>query len=135
MELNISKVGSFISLLGGILLLRWGLEYSVFIKNFVIDITTSFRYIHLIVTLFWSSLAIVGSVMVLRSNNIGYKFCMISGIGGIAGTFIPIFIYDTGFGFNQLFYLSGTGNFTDIVLILLGAILIYALREEEVRRE
>ena len=135
MELNISKVGSFISLLGGILLLRWGLEYSLFIKNFVIDITTPFMYIHLIVTLFWSSLAIVGSVMVLRSNNIGYKFCMISGIGGIVGTFIPIFFYDTGFGFIQLFYLSGTGNFTDIVLILLGAILIYALREEEVRRE
>jgi len=135
MELSISKVGSFISLLGGILLLRWGLEYSLFIKNFDIDITTPFRYINLIVTLFWSSLAIVGSVMILRSNNIGYKFCMISGIGGIVGTYIPIFFYDTGFGFIQLFYLSGTGNFTDIVLILLGAILIYALKEEELDRE
>ena len=60
---------------------------------------------------------------------------MISGIGGIVGTYIPIFFYDTGFGFIQLFYLSGTGNFTDIVLILLGAILIYALKEEELDRE
>jgi len=134
MELNISKVGSFISLLGGILLLRWGLEYSLFIKNFVIDSTTSFRYIHLIITLFWSSLAIIGSVMALKGNIKGYIFCMVSGIGGIAGTFIPIFFYDTGFGFLQIFYLSGTGNFTDIVLILLGAILLYALKEEEVDR-
>lgn len=135
MELNISKVGSFISLLGGILLLRWGLEYSMFIKNLTIDNTTPFRCISLIVTLFWSCLAIVGGVMVLKGNEKGYKFCLISGIGGIVGTFIPIFFYDSGFGFIQVFYLSGTGNFIDVVLILLGAILGYALREEEVRRE
>lgn len=135
MELNVSKVGSFISLLGGILLLRWGLEYSLFIKNYTVDITTIFKYIHLIVTLFWGSLAIVGSVMVLRGNNKGYRFCMISGIGGISGTFIPIFLYDTSFGIIQFIYLSGTGNFTDIILILLGAILGYALKEQEVRRE
>lgn len=135
MELNISKVGAFICLLGGILLLRWGLEYSMFIKFYTIDITTIFRYIHLIVTLLWSCLAILGSEMVLRGNNKGYKFCMISGICGIAGTFIPIFFYDIGFGGIQFLSLSGTGNFTDLVLILLGAILGYALREEEVRRE
>ncbi|MFW9894632.1 MAG: hypothetical protein ACFFD7_02395 [Candidatus Thorarchaeota archaeon] len=133
MELSIPKVGSFISLLGGILLLRWGLEYSLFIRNFTIDITTTFRYIHLVVTLIWSSLAIVGSVIVLRGDNKGYKFCTISGIGAIVGTFVPIFFYDTGFGYIQFFYLSGTGNFTDIVLILLGAILGYALEEKEIR--
>lgn len=123
------KPEAFIGLLGGILLLRWALLATPL--NYF-DITTIFRIISSIVSALWSFLAIIGSVRILKGNDKGYILLLISGIGGTIGTFIPILFYDGGYGTILIYYLSGTSNYTDLILIILGGILGFAFNEERV---
>lgn len=121
------KPEAFIGLLGGILLLRWALLST---PLYYYDISTIVRIISSIVSGLWSCIAIIFSVRILKGNKRAYKYLIISGIGGIISTFIPIFFYNGGYGTIFIYFLSGTSNYTDLILILLGGILGFAFNEE-----
>ena len=116
-----AKVIAGVGLLGGIILLIYGLNMTRFYYD--IDESTVFRYINAIVTIVWASLALIGSVKLLKGNEMGYTILFIAGIGGLVGSFIPIFAYDPyGYGYIQIIYLNGTAGYFDLVIILIGGI-------------
>jgi hypothetical protein len=124
------KVIAGVGLLGGLILLLYGLM-STRIYYSVPDESTVFRYIHGIVTIVWALMAVFSSVILLRGNKVGYILLLIAGIGGLVGSYIPIFSYDPyGYGYIQVIYLNGTA-FIDIVLMLIGGIYGVALTEKK----
>lgn len=125
------KPEAFIGLLGGIFLLRWAL---ISIPLYYDEIVTIFRLVTSISSALWSFLAIIGAIRILKGYNRGYKLLLISGIGGIVGTFIPIFFFDQGYGSISIYFLSGTSNYTDLILILLGGILGFAFDEDRTQK-
>ncbi|MHA2035566.1 MAG: hypothetical protein ACW972_03160 [Promethearchaeota archaeon] len=127
------KVIAGVGLLGGLILLLYGLM-STRLYYSIPDESTVFRYIHGIVTIVWAFMAISSSVLLLRGNKVGYIILLLAGIGGLVGSFIPIFAYDPyGYGYIQVIYLNGTA-YIDIVLMLLGGIYGVALTEKKETR-
>ena len=135
MELKLTMLSSFLSLIGGTVLLIVGLAGSqVYYYESPIDIANIFRYINGGVSVIWAGLAIYGAVLAFRENENGKKYMLLAGIGGIIGTFIPIYIWDVN-GWTQMIKLNGSAMFIDVVLILIGAILGYSLTEREPPKE
>jgi hypothetical protein len=94
------------------------------------------NYITGITTLAISACGIVGSVLAFRNiNTAGYTILLIAGIAGIVGTFIPIYVYDDGWGYLQFYFLCGTALYGDLVLMLVGGILGFALPEKNKRKD
>jgi len=123
-----SKVIAGVGLLGGLILLLYGLIMTRIYYGAGESVV--FRYIHAIVTIVWAFLALSSSVILLRGNKVGYIILLIAGIGTLVGTFIPIFSYDS-YG---VIYLNGTA-YIDVVLMLIGGIYGVALTEKKERQE
>lgn len=133
-KIDKAKAIAAVGLLGGLILLIYGLSATRFIYE--IDESLVFRYIHGIISIVWASLALFSSVILLKGNEMGYKILLIAAIGGIVGSFIPIFSYDPyGYGYIQVIYLNGTAAYFDLVIMLIGAILGIALTEKKERQE
>ena len=133
MTLTSSKISVIISLTGGVILLISGLIFMQYAQIYRIDESTIFRRINAAVTIGIGCLAIYGSIITLRGKMFGYKLLILFGILGIAGTFIPVYFYDPGWGPIQIFYLCGSAMYIDLVLITLGGILGIALKENNER--
>ena len=89
-----------------------------------------------IATITLAACGLVGAVLVFRDiNTAGYTILIIAGAAGIIATFIPIYIYDHGYGYLQLFYLCNTALYSDLVLMLIGGILGFALAEKKERKD
>jgi len=127
-----AKVVAGVGLLGGVILLIYGLSMTRFYYN--IDESMVFRYIHAIVTIVWASLALISSVKLLKGNEMGYTILFLAGLAGIVGSFIPIFAYDPyGYGYIEIIYLNGTAGYFDLVIMLIGGIYGLALTEKKER--
>ena len=122
-----AKVIAGVGLLAGMILLITGLSMTR-LYGYTGE-ALIYWYISAIVTIFWASLALFSSVILLRGNDIGYIILLIAGIGGIIGNFFPIFSYDVGWGYIQIIYLNSTALYIDLVLMLIGGIYGVALRK------
>ena len=76
-----------------------------------------------------------GAVLVFRDHFEGYTFLLLAGIIGIIGTFIPIFSYIDEWDWVYTFYLSSSAEFIDLVFMVVGGVLSFALAEKKEREE
>ena len=133
-----AKVGAILGLIGSTIFLIVGL-YSISMSRlfstppgFPVIIYTIIG----IANISLGSLGIVGVVLAFRDINIaGYILLLVAGAAGIIGTFIPIYVYDHGWGYIEYFYLCSTALYSDLVLMLVGGILGFALGEKRERQE
>ncbi len=133
MAVQNAKIGAILGFIGAVILLIVGLSgISMSINLYGPGFVPIFiPYITAGVTSAISAMGLYGAVLVIRDNFTGYTFLLIAGIIGIIGTFIPIYSYDAGWGYIQLFYLSSSFSFIDLVLMLIGGILGFALAEKK----
>jgi len=133
MAVQNTKIGAILGLVGSVILLIVGLS-AISMSRLMynpVDFPIFIPYITAIVTSAISALGIYGAVLVIRDDFSGYTFLLLAGIIGIVGTFIPIYSYDVGYGYIQLFYLSSSFSFIDLVLMVVGGILGFALAEKK----
>jgi len=132
------KIGAILGLNGAVIFLIVGL-YSISMARFFYTppgYPIIIYYITGIATIALSACGIVGAVLAFRNINIaGYIILLIAGIAGIICTFIPIYVYDHGYGYIEFFYLCSTALYADLVLMLVGGILGFALVEKKERKE
>ena len=132
-----SRVGAILGLIGSTLLLIVGLSgialSRVLYSNYPPDYPIFLFYITSGTTIAWSSIALYGIVKIYRDDENGKLYLLMAGIVGIIATFIPIYFYDIGYGYIQIFYLSSTFMYADLVLIVVGGILSYALVDKKER--
>jgi ABC-type molybdate transport system permease subunit len=131
-----SKLGAKIGLIGSVILLIVGLSSaSMASMYYEVGYPIYIHYIQAIVTAAISALGMFGAVLVFRDNFTGYTFLLLAGIIGIIGTFIPIYVYIDEWDWTNTFYLSSSAAFIDLVLMLVGGILGFALAEKKERNE
>ena len=138
MAVQNTKIGAIVGLIGSVILLIVGLTQISFASIAYYDpsFPVFIRYITAIVTAAISALGIYGAVLVIRDDPSGYTLLLIAGIIGVVGTFIPIYAYDYGgYGYIQNFYLAASFGFVDVVLMIVGGILGFALAEKKERKE
>jgi len=138
MATETTKIGAIIGLLGSIILLIVGLSgisMSRLEYTFDPNYPTFVSYIGRGVTIAISAFGLFGSILVFRDNNIGYTILLVAGIAGIIGTYTPIYNYVTEWGYIGTSYLSNTFLYVDLVLMLVGGILGFALAEKKERKE
>jgi hypothetical protein len=70
-----------------------------------------------------------GGIVILRGKTYGNIILLFVGILGVVGTFIPIHFYDTGWGSIYITYLCTTAMYIDLVLIIVGGVLGFAVKE------
>ena len=132
-----SRVGAILGLIGSTLLLIVGLSgialSRVLYSTYPPDYPIFLFYIISGTTIAWSSIALYGIVKIYRDDENGKLYLLMAGIVGIIATFIPIYFYDIGYGYIQIFYLSSTFMYADLVLIVVGGILSYALVDKKER--
>ena len=132
-----AKVGAILGLIGSVILLITGLFW-ISMSRLIYSPSIPFiiPYISGGVTIAISAIGITGTVLAFRDINIaGYILLLVAGILGIIGTFIPIYIYDTGWGYLEFFFLSNTLLYGDLILMLVGGILGFALGGKKERKE
>ena len=136
MAVQNKNIGAIGGLIGSVILLITGLFWiSLSRLGYNPYIPPLLPYITGGVTIAFSAFGIVGTVLVFRDYDFGYIFLLAAGMLGIACTFIPIYAYDTGWGPIQFFYLSNTLLYADLILMLMGGILGFALAEKKERKE
>ena len=130
------KIGAILGLNGAGILLIVGL-FGISMARMVYSpyIPPLIPYITGCVTIAFSACGIIGSVLVFRDNSVGYIYLLIAAIAGMICTFIPIYAYDHGYGYIETFYLCSTALYADLVLMLMGGILGFALPEKKERKE
>jgi hypothetical protein len=134
---NFNRLSPFLALLGGTILLITGLvgSQTIYYDTSPWDIVYIFRYINAGVTAIWAGLAIYGAVLAIRGKEQGRQYMLLAGIGGIIGTFIPIYAWEIWEGYTRTIKLNSSAMFIDVVLILIGGILGYALMQREPPKE
>ncbi|NHJ25206.1 MAG: hypothetical protein EAX89_11555 [Candidatus Lokiarchaeota archaeon] len=124
------RVGAILGLIGSVILLIVGLAGIALLRAVYMGGSSYpyfLNYISSGTTIAWSAIGLYGVVKMYKEDDIGKKILLIAAVGGILATFIPIYFYDAGYGYIQTFYLSGTFVYIDLVLMLVGAILSFAL--------
>ena len=131
------RVGAILGLIGSTILLIVGLSgiplSRVLSSTYPPDYPIFLFYITSGTTIAWSSIALYGIVKIYRDEENGKFILLMAGIVGIIASFIPIYFYDTGYGHMQTFYLSSTFIYADLVLIIVGGVLSYALVDKKER--
>lgn len=138
MAIKNSKIGAILGLIGSTILLIVGLYTISFARlaYFPIPNYPAFLpYITAMVTIALSACGIVGTILVFRDFPMGYIFLLIAGIVGVISSFIPIYSYDLGYGYIYYTYLSSSMLYADLVLMVVGGILGFALAEKKERKE
>lgn len=136
MAVRSSKIGAIIGLIGSVILLVVGLFWISNSRNILggyPGLPFIVPYISALITIVLSACGITGSVLVFRDLHWGYIFLLSAGIFGIIGSFIPLYVYDTGYGYQYYMYLVATGLYIDLALMVVGAILGFALAEKKER--
>ena len=137
MAVQNKKIGAILGMIGSTIFLIAGLftisrGRSSYMPSYPIIIP----YITGSVTLVLSVCGMAGSVLVFRDSTLaGYIMLLTAAVVGIFGTFFPIYAYDQGWGYIQYFYLSGSALYSDLVLMLVGGILGFALADKKERQE
>ena len=131
------KLGAVFGFIGATILLIVGLSVMTMSRYMVEqgDVPIFVPYITAIVTSAISAFGLYGAVLVFRDNYTGYTILLLAGIIGIIGTFIPVYTYTDQWDWSHSFYLSGSGAFIDVVFMVVGGILGFALAEKKERNE
>jgi hypothetical protein len=131
------KSGYILGLIGGTIMLVFGLEDIQLNMSIIIlggltsPIPLYARVLNLVVPIVWGVLGITGAVIGLRGTQMGDYLMLIAGIGGLAGTFIPIAMYEMVPSYMVPVFLNGSFIYIDVILMILGGILSIALRTRE----
>jgi len=131
------KLGAIFGFIGAVILLIVGLS-AMSISSWMVQsgyVPIFIPYITAIVTTAISALGMYGAVLVFRDNFTEYTFLLLAGIIGIIGTFIPIYSYVDEWDWSYTFYLSSSAAFIDLVFMVVGGILGFALAEKKERKE
>lgn len=131
------RPGAIVGLIGSIILLVVGLTGITLVRSIYYlspDYPYFIVYINSGVTIALSAFALYGVIKQFKQEKAGREILLIVGIVGIIASFIPIYFYDQGYGYIQTFFLGGTFVYIDLVLILVGGILGYALTGKEEER-
>ena len=126
------KIGAILGLIGSTILMIVGLFTLSITRIYISSSIPIFVYIIAgLVTAALAACGILGSVLAIRDNfTTGYTLLLLAAIIGIFGTFFPIYAYDDGWGYAQWFFLANTAIYADLVPMLIGAILGFALVEK-----
>ncbi len=137
MGLQSSKIGAILGMIGSTIFLIVGLFGLTLARigynpdpNFPIIIS----YITALLTIALSACGFVGSILVFRDLPMGYIILLVAGIVGIVGTLVPVHVYDMGYGYVYYTYLINTAMYIDLVLMVVGAVLGFALAEKKERQ-
>ena len=133
MALQNSKVGAVLGLVGSFILLIVGLYTIRLLYNPDPNFPAILPYIIGGTTIAFSALGISGAVLVFRDYSFGYIFLLVAGALGVIGTFIPIHAYDAGYTI-YFTYLSNSFIYIDLVLMVVGGILGFALADKTERK-
>ena len=130
-----SKAGPIVGLVGGTIMLVvnfFQIQYlfTSIMHGYFPTPTLFPRFISLAITLVWAALGIIGAVYSLKSVRWGNTLMLVAAIGAMAGSFIPIFIDDTGY-YLEFIFLNGTAMYIDCILLLIGGILGMTLQPRE----
>jgi len=131
-----SKVGAILGLVGSVLMLLVGL-FTISMARLMYNPDPNYPaflpYIVGGVTIAISAFGMSGSVLAFRDYAFGYIFLLVAGVLGVIGSFIPIYFYDAGFTI-VITNLSATLVYIDLVLMILGGILGFALADKTERK-
>lgn len=136
MAVRSSKIGAILGLIGSVILMVVGLFWISMARNMLggyPGLPFFIPYLSAIITILLSACGITGSVLVFRDLHWGYIFLISAGILGIIGSFIPLYVYDSGYGYLYYFFAVTTGLYIDLALMVVGAILGFALAEKKER--
>ena len=137
MGLKSSKIGAIIGMIGSTIFMIVGLFGLAMARVMYIPdpyLPDILPYITALTTLALSACGIVGSVLVLRDASWGYILLLCAGIIGIVGTLLPIHAYDDGYGWVYYTYLVNTAMYIDLVPMVVGAVLGFALADKKERQ-
>ncbi len=137
MAVQKQKIGAILGMIGSTIFLITGLfTISMGRRSYMPSYPILVYYITGSATLTLSVCGMAGSVLVFRDSSLaGYIILLSAAAIGIFGTFFPIYAYDLGWGYIQYFYLCSTALYSDLVLMLVGGILGFALGEKRERQE
>ncbi|NVM19962.1 MAG: hypothetical protein HWN80_19840 [Candidatus Lokiarchaeota archaeon] len=137
MGLQSSKIGAILGMIGSTIFLIVGLFGLTMARrmyhpdpNFPIILP----YITVLLTIALSACGFVGSILVFRDFPMGYIILFVAGIVGIVGTFVTTSAYDDGYGYVYYTYLVNTAMYIDLVPMVVGAVLGFALAEKKERK-
>ena len=137
MAVQNKKIGAILGMIGSTIFLIVGLFGLTFARiGYNPDPNFPFilPYFTAMLTIALSALGMVGSVMVLRDASWGYILLLVAGIVGIAGTLIPVHTYDDGYGWVYYTYLINTAMYIDLVAMVVGSVLGFALADKKERQ-
>ncbi|NHJ20938.1 MAG: hypothetical protein EAX91_08355 [Candidatus Lokiarchaeota archaeon] len=130
-------LGAVLGLIGSLILFIIALFHMSF---FHYNLYNSYQEILVIgiVTLLISMFGIYGSLVAIRDDPKGYISVLIAGVIGFVGTFIPIFSSESTWGwppYIHTFYLVSTFYYVDLILMVVGGVVGFALTEKVERKE
>ena len=132
-----SKAGAILGLVGSILMLITALFWISLSRLPLFNPDPNFPaflpYIIGGITIAISAFGMSGAVLAFRDYNFGYIFLLVAGVLGVIGSFIPVHSYDSGYMIYTT-YLSNTLVYIDLVLMILGGILGFALADKTERK-
>jgi hypothetical protein len=129
-----SNVGAILGLIGATILLVAGLANLSMTRQYTPSYLPPFLpYITGTVTITLSAFGLTGTVFVFRGFKWGNVFILCAGVAGVICAFLPIFVYDTGYGYIIFYYLVYSVMYIDVVLMVLGGILGLALAPKKER--
>jgi hypothetical protein len=134
MVIETTKIGAILGLSGSIILLIVGLagislsrslsqpdpNYPAFLPYTIGGVTIAI-----------SAFGLFGTILIFRDNNFGFTILLIAGIVGIVCTFIPIYNYVSEYGYTHTYYLSNSLLYIDLVFMVVGGTLGFALVEKK----
>ena len=132
-----TKTGAILGLVGSILMLLVGL-FTISIGRLPLfnpdpNFPFILPYITGGLTIAISAFGLSGAVLAFRDYAFGFIFLLVAGVLGVIGSFIPIYAYDSGY-ILYVTYLCNTLIYIDIVLMVLGGILGFALADKTERK-
>jgi hypothetical protein len=135
---NNNKIGAIVGLIGAIILLSVGLSGISDARLPTTpdpDIPVMTLYIQAVATIVFSAFGILGSILAFKGNLFGYPCLLVAGIGGIAGTFFPIYSSYAGGFLIEICFMIDTLQYFDLALMLVGGILGLTLLEKRERKD
>ncbi len=136
MAVHNRKIGAILGMIGSTIFMVVGLFSLSFTRMYIGSSIPILAYIIAGgTTTALAACGIAGSVLAMRGDfTTGYTILLVAAAIGIFGTFFPIYSYDEGWGYIQYFYLCNTAMYADLVPMLVGAILGFALVDNRERR-
>lgn len=138
MSLHKREIGSIFGLIGSMILLSVGISRisDLYLPIFPYpDVPVASLYMQAIATIIISVFGIIGAIIALKDNPFGFPCLLIAGIGGLVGTFFPIFRSWAGVFLIEIYFMIDTYQYLDLVLMIVGGLLGLVLREHIKRKE